>query len=136
MGTVGIKGETKVANEQHAAVSPDRRLLKRQDAAPVLFADGLANVAIGPSVVKLDLFGVVRIDVDPAHEGQIRESREIVATVVMPTAQAVEAALTVLRTVALNLESLGKAAAQQHENLARVLRALGPAETGLPTDQR
>lgn len=88
----------------------------RSDKVATCYADGIANVSVGPAVSKLELFCVV--------PGDQNEARETVLVVAMPTAAFVEACINVLRNLALDPARLVEAANTQTTQISNMLSSV------------
>jgi hypothetical protein len=91
---------------------------------PIHYADGIAQASISPVVTKLELFKIISTSGQPTDEKGVREVREVVGTLVMPTSSLLEATKKILESFAANADGLIKATENGSASLAASLRTL------------
>lgn len=88
---------------------------KTREAAPVIFIDGVADIAFGTSVCKMALH-----QANP-NDNKNTEDRSVVANVIIPTAALVEMCVNILASMKKNKDVLKSNIESQNKRLFEML---------------
>lgn len=113
--------------------SPGRNFdVFKEPTVPIVYADGIGNLMMGPSVARVDLFNVISIAEPLKGSTERLESREVTAVLVMPTVAFLEMCRNVLRGAKQNDSKFEGVTASERAKIVEILSSvemLGKSKT-------